>query len=516
MQFANDAQRFRVGTLKVPGPLTGIKSRSSTAASATGSLRSTPYDGVTENVDVRGANAGPTGRQSGLPRTVRTVITQPIQSPNQKFAQIESQWTGIAQQGFGGNAASQISQMAGFANMQNLSISALGGNRYSQPDMTSEVPYENGISGYGGFGAAPNFFAKYYGEPGGMPVNWGLEATPRPSALKIDMPSPNPGANGSSSGFFQTTRDGTASALTQNPFQTINWQQVANNRVEGATPTSVNQPMVYAVMAALSSEEQMLGANKQFEETQHGQILFQAVEDLGTLRAAAGEFDQIVSPDKLPHSLFNVVSANWFLATMEDAAEPLKGWTVNKVLSLIQIHGAIRGDSSARFGTGERYGLARRLLNCNVGGGGKDDFVFNEWELDEDSVLSIGQELWYIIKRVPHDSIRATSYSPAGTFSVTGASQNVIAVPDSKTRNPFQIVPWIGKTPVQRPTRKDVEYTDDDGILGYGVAIKVGQVMQSDFPAASKEVLRHAGHNNYYRAQLPLIGIQFEGRVHFV
>lgn len=508
MLSANDAQRFRTGTLALPGPLTGIKSRSSTANG--GSRRFTPYDGVTDNVDVPGAAGGPRGRQSVYRGGVQTVITQPPSQTNPTFAQIESQWAGLPQQAFGGNPTQQMQLMQAILSTQGLTMSALGGNRFAQPDMTSEVPSENGISSYAGFGGPPGYFPKYNGTPGAEPSAWGLYAQARPSALITDLPSPNPGANGGGSdGFFQSTREGVASSLTRNPFETINWQQAADTRVQGVIESPVNAPMVYAIMAALSPDEERRGLAAQFEETQEGQVVYQAVEDLGVLRQSLHDFDGELSPEKLPHSIFNVVSANWFLATSETAAPPLMGWKLCDVLGRLQPHGLVRGDSSARFGPNERFELSRRVMNCTVGGG--TEFVFNEW-----GNVRLGQEVWHIIKRVPITKIRAVPHERPGSFSLTGSSEQIHVVPDSKTRNPFQIVPWIGESLHAKPTRKDVAYYDDDGLIWHGAAIKIGVVVQIDFPSPLKILTDHSSYNNHVRAQLPIIGVMYEGRLYQV
>jgi hypothetical protein len=213
-----------------------------------------------------------------------------------------------------------------------------------------------------------------------------------------------------------------------------------------------------------------------------------------------------LSPEKLPHSMFNVVSANWFLATSEQAAaRPGGGWQLCDVLARLQPHGLVRGDSSARFGPGERYGLARRLMNCTVGGG--TEFIFNEW-----GRVRLGQAVWHLIKRVPHDKIRASPGQQPGSYSLTGSAENLHVVSEEKTRNPFQIVPWVGEMMHSKPTRKDVEYLDDDGSIGYGAAIRIGIVVQIDFPTPFKVLTDHAPFNNYLRAQLPIIGVMYEGR----
>lgn len=500
MLAGNDAQRNRVMTLAVPGPLKGIKSSYSRAQGS--SIRFSPYDGVNDNVDVPGAGAGPKGRQSAFRGSVQRVITNQPSQINQPFAQIDSMFDNRPKTDIGGNPQSSLRniQMSILAR-QGIQTPQFGGGRGGQPDMTDEVASENGISSYPGFTGAPNFFPKYQGAPGAEPAGWGLTAPRKPTGLDIDLPNPNPGANGGGSdGLFQTTRSGSATFYNQNPFATVNWKQVMAQPIRDVVESAVNQPMLYSTRASRTSARSLAGTQIAFDESHEGQLMYQAIEDLGTLRQATIDKEGMLSPDKLPHTLFNLVSANYFLATSEKQAGPLQGWKINDVLARIVFHGIIRGDSSARFGPGERFELSRRIYNCNVGGG--IEFMFNDW-----GDVQLGQEVWHLIKRVPHKDIRASPKERPGSYSLTGAAENILLVPDDKTRRPFQIVPWVGKYVDSRPTTKDVEYIDDDGIKCEGVAIKIGIVFQIDFPSPYKVLTDHSSYSNFYRTQCPVIGV---------
>lgn len=503
---AANAQNNQIDTMKLPR--TNGNGRSSVFRVNGPTRRFTPYDLGTDNVDVPGANADPRATQSRYKGSVQTIITQQPAQNNPTFAQIESMWNGQAKTNFGGNPAQQLQNIQ-FAIMasQGLNISSFGGGRTGQPDMTSEVAGENGSSMYSGFSGPPNFFPKFNGDPSPEPSGWGLSQVRPPNQLNTDLPSPNPGANGDgSSGMFQTTRDGTAQFYTNNPFTTVNWQKATNERIKDGIESATNQPMVIAIMALRTAKPSMMGTQHAFDETQEGQIMYQSMEDLGKLKQNFPDEGGNLTADKLPHSVFNVVSANFYLASSEDASAPLKGWRAKDVMARINCHGIIRGDSSARYGRGEPFGLSRRIYNCNVGGG--IEFMFNEW-----GPVEAGNVLYHIIKRVSQNKIKASPQEREGSYSLTGSHEEVIVIPDGKVRNPFQIVPWIGKGRNDRPKKKDLEFVDNDGLIDKGVAIRIGVVFQSDFAAPLQVLLQHATTSNFYRAQLPVIGVMFEGQV---
>lgn len=503
---AGNAQSNQIDTMKLPQVKGG--GRSSVFRANGPTRRFTPYDQGNENVDVPGANADPRGRQSRYKGSVQSIYTQQPAQNNPTFAQIESMWNNQAKQSFGGNPGQYLQDIQ-FAIMaqQGLSISTFGGGRTGQPDLTSEVAGENGLSTFSGFTGPPNFFPKFDGDPSSEPSGWGLTQVRPPMQLKTDLPTPNPGANGDgSSGMFQTTRDGTAAFYTNNPFSSANWKRGESDRIKDSIESATNQPMVIAIMALRKAGPALAGTQVMFDETQEGQIMYQAVENLGQLKQMFADNAEGLSPDKLPHSVFNVVSANYYLATTEDAAPALKGWKAKDVLSRINCHGIIRSDSSARYGRGESFGLSRRIYNCNVGGG--IEFMFNEW-----GAVEAGNVLYHIIKRVPQRFIKASPSEREASYCLTGSHEEFVVIPDGKTRNPFQIVPWIGKTRNARPTKKDLEFIDNDGLIDKGIAIRIGVVFQSDFPAPLPILLQHATTSNFYRAQLPIIGVMFEGRV---
>jgi len=514
MQGGIDALYSRVSTQKVPGAPQGNRQRIERAN--VNSRRFTPYDGTTENVDLL-AGGDPRGRQSGFTPTVLRYNTQPP-TGQQNFNQIEALWTGINQVPWGGDPPERQAALAAtLPGAAGLSLTPLGNNRVAQPEMTSEVPGEEGISTYAGFGAAPNYFPKFLGDPSYTPEGWGLNATSRPTALQVEMPTPNPGANGDgSNGFFATTREGEASfpggGAANSPFASINWRRAGAERVEGVVESHVNAPMIYAVMAALDCLG-TYGGNPQFDESQHGEILWQAVEDIGVLAQTSDE-SMNLSPDKLPHSLFNLTSANYWLASLsKDGGDgmPKAPRTWRDVRALLTLHGMIRNDSSARFGPGERFGLSTRVYNCVLNGG--EEMVFNEW-----NARRLQQKVYYIIKRVPHEEIRAHPGAPPGSYALQGSkessAENIVVVPDDKPRRPFQIVPWkiTDQTKItDAPRKKDVAYWDENGIKCYGAAVEVGYVVQIDHPPPSATAVQHATYNVSYRKKLPMVWIAFTG-----
>ena len=514
MQPGPDALYNRTATMALPPARTGIRGR--VERSNTQSRRFSPYDGTDEAVDVSIGQIN--GRQSVFKPSIFTAITQqPGVGGAQRFNEIESLWTGVQQVDFGGDPPEKINALAAtLPGAAGISLTPLGGGRVAQPDMTSEVASENGFSSYGGFGPPPAYFQKFDGDPGMMPENWGLTGV-RASALQTEMPTPNPGANGDGSdGIFQTTRDGSASFAgpEANPFTSINWRGATTNRVQGVVETHVNAAMIYAVMAALDKVGSF-GGNPQWDETQHGEILWQAVEDIGVLAQNSEETENL-SPDKLPHSLFNVPSANFWLATLGGGENPVRlPKTARDVLGLLTLHGMIRGDSSARFAPNERFGLSTRVYNCVVGGG--EEFVFNEW-----SATRRGEKVYSIIKRVDHTQIRANPGAPPASYSLSGVKENVLIVPDDKTTKPFQIVPWVKKIRKgkpedklfhDRPTHEDLAYKDENGIICKGVAYEVGYVVQLDHPTPLPRLVTHAPFNAFLRKQLPVVGLVFTGRL---
>lgn len=510
MQGSIDALYNRVGTMKTPNAPAGNRQRIERAPSD--SRRFSPYDGTSENVDAT-VGAGPRGVQSGYRPTVLNRNVLPAEAGlGAKYNQIEALWTGRTQLPYGGNPPEQKAALAAtLPGAEGLTLTPLGGSRVAQPDMTSEVPSENGISSYGGFGPAPDFFPKYQGDPDYTPSGWGLNATPRPSALQISMPTPNPGANGDGSdGIFQLTRDGSASigGPAAQPFASINWRSATASRVQGQVEAQVNSPMLVAVMAALDKVG-TYGGNPQWDETQHGEILWQAVEDIGVLAQQMTD-TQNLSPDKLPHSFFNLPTLNYWLASLgDDGRKPPR--TLNDVKCLVSFHGMIRNDSSARMGQGERFGLSARIFNCVVNGG--EEMVFNEWNATREN-----QKLYYLVKRIDHNDIRAVGDAPPGSFALQGfvppSKNNVMLVADDKTRKPWQIVPWVYKDQAiqERPRKKDVEFTDEYGAKAWGGVFEVGYTVQVDGPNPLPLHLKQAPCNAAARKQLPMIFIAVTGR----
>jgi len=506
MNFGTDAQNLRIGTTAKAQPRSGVQvdrnnNRQSTFSTAPAPTRRfSPYDATSNSADVA-AGGGPYGRQSGLRPTVTSASLQiPVTGP--KFAQVEMYWNGLRQQPFGGTPDQALQQMGRIIGpSDNLQLTRLGGNRDAQPEMTSEVPGENGFSTYANFGNGlpPRSFPKYQGAPGALPPNWGVPMQPQPSALATDMPS-NTAIGAGSDGFFQFTRDGVAYGSTINPFASIDWGAKARNRVLDLVEQGVNMPMVHALLAVAS----MTG----WDERQEGQVMFQVVESLGELMMAAKKKGRAVnlSPHLLPHTLLNVPSVNYFLAA-EKYAGFMMGWTIYDVLSKLWPHGLIRGDSSARMGEKERFGLSTRVLNFNTFGGEED--CFNEWP-----GANLGWKVYFLVVRVPLSSIKAGPNAPDGTYCLTAQSNELLPVPDDTVRRPWQVVPWVGKSREAKPTKKDVTFINNDGFEEKGAAFEVGIMMQKDFVFESKSnnYTKHTSFSAFHRAQLPMCRIMYTGR----
>lgn len=507
MNFAANARVTATSTQKLPGPFVtekgpnGYKANSFRAATVGPSYRSSPYDDPNVS-NAPGVGVDPRGQQSGYRPTKTIVITkQPVGGPI--WSQSGSQLDGRPRQSFGGTPKEFISALQNAIMLQQgLPTRSFGGLRGGNVDMTSEVAGSQGFSTYSGF-ANPRMFPKTDGAPDSM---WNLLQTPRPTGLNIGLPTPNPGSNGNGgSGFFVTQREATGEFGQVDPFALSNMRGAAEKPIEDSIDQNTNQPMVMALLAMKSDRTESLGALIAFEENQEGQLIYEAIEDNGTIKQAISKFDGFVEGNLLPHTAFNVPSVNWFLA-QEKKSPPLQGWTANDVLSMIYFHGAIRGDASSRFGPGEPFGLERRIINCNLGGGIEN--IRNEW-----GPVEPGQRLYHIFRRVPHEKIRASPNERPGSFSLTGSSENVMVVKETKTKNPWQVVPWASDNIVQKPTKEDTEFVNDDGVVEKGFAFFIGVVFQADFASPWKVHLDHCGTNNSIRAQLPMIGVKINGRL---
>jgi len=478
MQGAYDAQRSRINTGLLPGRMTGIKSRYFTAPSAV-PYRSTPYDGVDQNVALA-VGGGPRGRQSNLPRRVSTLLTPSAPAP------------------FGGNPGSYTDMQFGRLATSGLSLGVFGGARVAQPDLTAEVAGENGYSTFAGATAAPpRMFPQFGGAPGAEPTAWGMNAPRVPTALNVNLPDAQPLANGdNSNAFFQSTREGTASSVAANPFESFqraSQQEPLHDGIE----SMVNQHMLHASAA-------LVGQTIGWDQTLEGQIIYQLIQDTGELAQAVYDYGEDMSLEQLPHSFFDTVSMNYWLATHEPASRPYCGWSLSQVMSLFSLHGLIHGDSSARMAKGERMGLSRRMINANCGGGA--DFIFDEWPHAQ-----IGQACYHKLVRVNHANIRASPSAAPGTYSIVGSSDEVLTVPADRTKNPWQLVPWHADKINGHPTRKDIEFLDDDKQVQTGALFLIGHKVQSVFAAPFQVTSKYASASNYMRAQLPIIGLQFVG-----
>ena len=509
MNFVGNSRVTAVTTGKKPGPFTtergpnGYKARSERAKVVGPQYRNSPYDNPNIG-DVAGVGTGPGGKQSGYRPSKTTIMTtQPTNGP--LWAQSGSQLDGRPRQPFGGTPQAYVTGLQNaILSQQGLPTRQFGGTRAGNVDMTSEVAGDQGFSTYSGF-AQPRLFPKTDAAPDGQ--TWNLLQTPRPTGLNISMPTPNPGGDGTGGeGFFATMRQANANFGQADPFSLASMRQSTTNPIQDGIDQNTNQPMVMALLAMKSEKTGMLGVQVAFEEEQEGQLMYEAIEDNGTIRQAISKYEGNVEGNLLPHTTFNVPSVNWFLA-QEDKAAPLRGWTANEVLSMIYFHGAIRGDASARFGPGEPYGLSRRIINCNLGGG--IEFIRNEW-----GSVESGRRLYHIFKRVSHDKIRANPTERPGSFSLTGSQENVIVVKETKTKNPWQVVPWVGDNIVKKPTKEDTEFINDDGIVEKGFAFFIGTVFQVDFASPWQSQLDHCGTNCAIRAQLPMIGVKINGRLH--
>ena len=507
MNFAANARVTAVTTQKLPGPFStergpnGFKARSERAKVVGPQYRSSPYDNPSIG-DVAGVGTGPGGQQSGYrPQKTTVTINQPVNGPI--WAQSGSQLDGRPRQSFGGTPTAYVTALQNaILSQQGLPTRQFGGTRAGNVDMTTEVAGDQGFSTFPGF-VQPRMFLKTDGAPSGN--DWNMLQTPRPTGLNISMP--NTGADGpGGDGIFKTTRPASANFGQADPFALSMMRDATTNPIQDGIDQNTNQPMVMALLAMKSEKTNMLGVQVAFEENQEGQLIYEAIEDNGTIRQAISKYEGFVEGNLLPHSTFNVPSLNWFLA-QEDKSAPLRGWTANDVLSKIYFHGAIRGDASARFGPGEPYGLARRIINCNLGGG--IEYIRNEW-----GPLSFGQRLYHIFVRKSHDKIRANPNERPGSFSLTGSSENVIVVKETKTKNPWQCVPWIGSDMVKKPTKEDTEFINDDGVVEKGFAFFIGTVFQIDFASPWQSQLDHCGTNGAIRAQLPMIGVKISGRFH--
>ena len=507
MNFAHNPRVVATMPRVMPGPFStergpnGLKGRVERAGKP--SYRSSPYDDPNSNADVRGIGTAPYGQQSKFRPTI-TNASLPRQ-PGPMFAQIPSLYDGRPFLSFGGTSQQYVQQLQNaILTSQGLRTNQFGGARGGNPDMTSEVAGDQGYSTYSGF-ALPNMFAKFDGAPSSTPDGWGMTQAPRPTGSQLSLP--NTGADGASDGTGMFTNVRTPSGTIQqvDPFSLATMREATDRPIRDGIDQNTNQPMVMALLAMKPDSLKTLGSQVAFDETQEGQLIYQAIEDNGAIQAAINQREGTIDGEFLPRTVFNVVAANWWLA-QENKSQPLRGWKPNDVLSKIGFHGAIRGDVSARFGPGEAYGLARRLVNCNLGGG--IESIFNEW-----GSVEPGWRLYHILKRVPHDKIRANPQERPGSYSLTASSENVIVVSETKTKNPFQIVPWVGKSAVHRPTRDDAAYYNDDNQIEYGVVIFVGIVFDVKFASPWQSQLDHCGTNASIRVQLPLIDVKIVGDI---
>ena len=174
------------------------------------------------------------------------------------------------------------------------------------------------------------------------------------------------------------------------------------------------------------------------------------------------------------HGIFNLPQINYLFATSEKkvkfdhhmmtAAERMEEWTLD---------GIVRTEE----GSYNRYGMkedpkAEKTINETIQGSAR---TFNIWN----NKLETGTLLWLRLVRVPRWMIPDYYILDASGHGQRSSKSSSSSLQDGVlTDHPFQLLPWAD--PMREMPGKELEYTDDFGRRGRGMAIRVGRVDRPD------------------------------------
>jgi len=185
------------------------------------------------------------------------------------------------------------------------------------------------------------------------------------------------------------------------------------------------------------------------------------------------------------HDGFNLTVLNLMLARTQKMPTDLdKVCSPEDVLKCYSLAGPVRVDVGAKLSPLGSHPGSRKNRNIVFEAQGPGD-IFNLWDNPK-----YGQDLYLILKGKPLHEIRAAPGSPAGSYNVEAEHPaHHELLPDDVSSVPLQMVPWNDPTGYREPSLADLAYTDPFGIERYGIAIRIGRMLQR-FPETCDELTR--------------------------
>jgi len=268
--------------------------------------------------------------------------------------------------------------------------------------------------------------------------------------------------------FIDLGDRGRASRVAGNPLMNMSFSASASAKMESRSATGAPNALVpYTHRVSDAAQEWM-------PEEQRFHLWFTAVKAKDVPRASyLNQYETRRAP--LPfHDGYNLVALNMAIAasqlapqTRADVAMP------EEILANYNLAGSVRVDVGSKLsGLGSHPGN-RQNRNIVFEAQGPGD-IFNIWDNPK-----VGQNLYIIIKGVPVEKIRAHGGAPAGTYNIEAEHpSHVERLPENTSSVPLQVVPWNDPLGFREPSLADLQYIDPFGIERYGVAIRVGWMLQ--------------------------------------
>lgn len=260
------------------------------------------------------------------------------------------------------------------------------------------------------------------------------------------------------------------SRVANNPLNNASFSVSATSKMETNTLTGEPRAVLPITHRVSDSSQDLMPEEQRFL------LMFAAVKVVDNAKGTIpNEYETRAAP--LPfHDLYNLTALNMLIAAGQNMPRNRGDVpSAQDLLGYYNLLGPVRAETGSKLSPqGYTPGNRKQRNIISVPQGEAD--VFNIWGHD----LQIHQPVYLILKGVPLNTIQPGMGAPNGSYNIHAQNPSYAEkLPEDEVSPvPLQFVPWYDKTGFKPPSMTDLAYIGPLGQQRFGVAIRVGIVMQ--------------------------------------